>query len=395
MTLLRVAIVACGIALATHAQAYSDLFVFGDSLSDMGNTSERTDVWWLPFVPQYPGAAYYQGRFSNGPVYSELLADQLGIAEFARSTAGGNNFASGGGRTSGTGGLEGPFIEDLDEQVDDFIANRNPDAQALYLVWAGANDIILGGQTDMSVPVTNVAGEIERLYLDGGRQFLVLNLPKLGATPSYSNSAAQIAQYNAYTTSFNSALTSALDTLEGALLGIDLLRFDIETLFDQVIANPGDYGLANVTESAAPGIEAGDSDYNPSQIVSNPDEYLFWDGVHPTRVMHAALADALFDFLTAPPVLPGDFNNDGLVDLADYTLWRDNLGAADDALISRAGDDVLGIGVGDYQVWREHFGQRAGSSPIPVAPQTAAVPEPRAIVLLIAAMVSLGRLYRH
>ena len=53
------------------AQPISTVVVFGDSLSDKGNIYEYTKHR----MPAAPG--YYQGRFSNGPIWPELLANQL------------------------------------------------------------------------------------------------------------------------------------------------------------------------------------------------------------------------------------------------------------------------------------------------------------------------------
>ena len=78
-----------------QAITVSEIVFFGDSLSDIGNTSS----WSLGFVP---GSAYWNGRFSNGPVFSERLSVKLGQGTLASSTAGGNNYAYGGAQTSGT-----------------------------------------------------------------------------------------------------------------------------------------------------------------------------------------------------------------------------------------------------------------------------------------------------
>jgi hypothetical protein len=59
--------------------------------------------------------------------------------------------------------------------------------------------------------------------------------------------------------------------------------------------------------------------------------------------------------------LAGDFNNDMSVDAADYVVWRDNFGAADDLLINDNGDGIPGIDQGDYAVWKSNFG--TSSSP--------------------------------
>lgn len=362
---------------ALLAQTYSDLFVFGDSLSDVGNTQAATQ-FTIFFV--YPGSYYSNGRFSNGPVYSELLSQQLGLGTLTRSSAGGDNFAYGGAKTSGTSGISGAFINDLGEQVQDYTGNRTGDPNALYIIWAGANDLF-DGQIDMSLPAGNITDDIEALYNDGARQFLVMNLPKLGVTPRYNGTAASIADWNGRTQAFNSLLDTQLDTLEMALSQIDILRFDIEALFDSVVANPSEFGFTNVIAPAAPGLEPGDFFYDSENIVTNPDEYLFWDEVHPTRAGHAALAGAIYDFLTAPEILAGDYNNDGLVNLADYTVWRDHLGAADESVINAAGDGLAGVDAGDYAVWKTNFGMVATGAGIA---QSQAIPEPAGLYPLIA-----------
>jgi hypothetical protein len=82
-------------------------------------------------------------------------------------------------------------------------------------------------------------------------------------------------------------------------------------------------------------------------------------------------------------IQPGDFNGDGIVNLADYTVWRDHLGAADELLVGGAGDGQNGVDSGDYNVWKANFGMAT-------APQTAtiaAVPEPSTRWLLAAAIV--------
>jgi formylglycine-generating enzyme required for sulfatase activity len=84
----------------------------------------------------------------------------------------------------------------------------------------------------------------------------------------------------------------------------------------------------------------------------------------------------------APPGLAGDYNDDGAVDAADYTTWRDNLGAADETSLSGNGDGMNGVDVGDYTRWKNNFGSTTGAS-LPPATNTDAVPEPATLWLLI------------
>jgi hypothetical protein len=76
--------------------------------------------------------------------------------------------------------------------------------------------------------------------------------------------------------------------------------------------------------------------------------------------------------------LQGDFNNDGIVNLADYTVWRDNLGAANEGALNGNGSNSGGVDAADYALWKTHFGATSGS----VSALTSAVPEPAALMLL-------------
>lgn len=82
----------------------------------------------------------------------------------------------------------------------------------------------------------------------------------------------------------------------------------------------------------------------------------------------------------------GDFNNDGKVDAADYTVWRNNFGAVTDASISNNGDQVAGITQADYTVWKQNFGATYSGSGSAAGSGSTQVPEPSAFVLLVVAV---------
>jgi hypothetical protein len=75
--------------------------------------------------------------------------------------------------------------------------------------------------------------------------------------------------------------------------------------------------------------------------------------------------------------VPGDYNQDGTVNAADYTVWRNNLGSA----TSLPNDNTAGVGQDDYARWKMHFGETAGSGS--GIGSNAAVPEPASATLLI------------
>jgi hypothetical protein len=76
----------------------------------------------------------------------------------------------------------------------------------------------------------------------------------------------------------------------------------------------------------------------------------------------------------------GDFNADGLVDAADYALWRDNFGQTGSALAADANDDGV-VDQHDYQLWRTNFGQNVTSGSLL---HSTAVPEPASLALAMA-----------
>jgi phospholipase/lecithinase/hemolysin len=282
---LRTVLAASVVIGAWHsacAGPFTQLIVFGDSLADVGNIAQATfDI--------YPGPYYFNDRFSNGPVFVEALSVGLGLGSPTRSTAGGNDFAYGGAQTSGTGGVNGLFIRDIDEQVDQFLAMRTVDASALFVVYAGANDLV-NGQANTSVPVANLTVDIGRLAGAGARNFLVPNLPLLGYTPRFNDNPSTLAQYNERSNQFNAALDAALDNLETSNPALTIYRLDVAALFSEALANPSMFGLTNVMDAAARGLEPGAASYDTNQIALNANEYLFWDELHPTTTVHAALA---------------------------------------------------------------------------------------------------------
>jgi PEP-CTERM motif len=96
---------------------------------------------------------------------------------------------------------------------------------------------------------------------------------------------------------------------------------------------------------------------------------------------HDAVSGAFYTieptYVTSVAVL-GDYNEDGTVDAADYTVWRNNLGSG----TALPNDDIPGVGPDDYVRWKSHFGQTASGAG---AVANVAVPEPTTSLLLMLA----------
>lgn len=317
-------------AQSALATPFSQLVVFGDSLSDAGNAYEQLGT--LAMDPD----DYYMGRFSNGPVWVEYLAQQLQLAPpVANEVSGtGRNYAFGGAWTDGSGFVQF-FINDIDEQVPDFINNDGgPSGDELIVILGGANDFF-NGQTNPATPVNSLTDDITSLYNAGGRHFLVANLPLLGQTPDNRGTSNE-APYDARSTQFNNLLAASLDNLQSTLPGVEFFRVDTQALISDAIQNPAAFGFVNVT--------------NPAMNLSgiDPDTYLFWDGVHPTTKGHQLLAQSaaaiLFDSLYT---LPGDLDLNGFVGIEDLNLvlsnWNTSVAPGNPLFGDPTGDGFVGI----------------------------------------------------
>jgi phospholipase/lecithinase/hemolysin len=265
---------------ATSVFAYNDVIVFGDSLSDVGNAYGVS----FGLVPASP--PYYQGHFSNGPIWIEEMASKQGLPAVVRSRNGGNDYAYGGVETGQgyTTYLALFNLPNLGTQIGSYLGSHTPNADDLFVVWGGANDFN-DGQTDPTVPARNMASHIIALAQAGAKDFIVPNLPPMGETPRYRGTARQ-ASMNSLSSQYNALLAPALSYLE-TNYDINIYPLDIAGAFNQILTHPGDYGITNTTDPALVG----------STVVSNPDQYLFWDDLHPTRVAHGLLGDFASDLL--------------------------------------------------------------------------------------------------
>ena len=308
---MRTIILVVGVLLLAVGQAsaapFSALIDFGDSLSDVGNDYATT----LGTLPGGPG--YYNGRFSNGPIWVEKLGQSLGLGAPTPSTSGGNDYAYG-GVTSGTG-YTSVVLPNVETQVNGWTGSHAATPTELFTVLGGANDLLnyLGGTTTPTPAqaADNIAASIHALYTDGARNILVSDLPDLGSTPRFHGTAAQ-STATAVSVQFNTELALDLSSLSSTSSGLKIYNLDLFTLIDQAVSNPGKYGLTDVTDQAY----TGDTSFaGNGTAVSNPSGYLFWDSIHPTTTGQSLIANAAVAAIPEPCGL-------GIVIVASASLLR-------------------------------------------------------------------------
>jgi phospholipase/lecithinase/hemolysin len=294
-------------AVLAHAQDYTSIVVFGDSLSDTGNVAHLTQDKYGVRIPG-PLADYTDGRFTDGDdtlpvaqkyfgVWIEQLAATLPSKPIiTNSLDGGTNYAYGFALTgSGTTLLTltpalSVTVNNIGQQITDYLATRPVISnRTLFVVWGGANDILNATSLDDVIKASiEETKDIQRLVDAGATQFIVPNLPPLGLVPRFNGSPTTSFPATTASIVYNEFLEAGLTLLKDFHFG-KRLRFrqlDVFTLFNKIIASPSSYSLVNVTASSQ---EAHTID---------PDTYLFWDDLHPTTKGHQILAQTAAGILT-------------------------------------------------------------------------------------------------
>jgi phospholipase/lecithinase/hemolysin len=265
------------------AHPFAAVVSFGDSLSDTTNNPAKGDYW--------------EGRWSNGPLWDEYIAGDLGAALY--------DYAFAGSETSA-----------LSNQVAVAKVSDWNETNTLFTVWSGANDFIdnalangtsyASWEATATAAVSHIARAVSMLSDGGARYVLVLNLPDLSQLPAVETNAEFAAARSLIrdlASGFNTELASALSGLESQNPNLRLRLLDDFTLLDEFIANPSSYGFTVVTNDALDAL--GDPAFDGPGA-----DYLFWDVIHPTTKAHKLLSQfvdtALSEF--PPSLLAGPSN---------------------------------------------------------------------------------------
>lgn len=289
-------------SLATPAVAetsFNALYVFGDSLSDTGNSHADTGRTAHPPFAPIPDDSYGIGghHFSNGTTWIEHLAKELGLVTGAkpalRNTAFGN-YAYGGARARDYLLDAKP---DFTAQVDSFLAahgNQAP-SDALYVIQFGGNDL----RDALAAPsqgetfgiifeaISAIGNNIGRLAGHGAQHFMIVNVPNLGVTPGVPDPLRDTVAGVSFL--FNQKLAEALAPLP--LLGLQVYNLDLFGFTTMVASNPAAFGFSSADACLTFGVTQG-------AFCKNRNEYLFWDAVHPTKAAQRLIGNIAISTLS-------------------------------------------------------------------------------------------------
>lgn len=270
-------------AVATEPGEYghfSNIYVFGTSLSDNGNFANVIGP-----IQQYFPYYYWEGRWSNGPIWAEYLAKKAhaNLINFAFGTA-----------TTGesTHGSFYPYVPTVLDQINAFCnsgVSIPPDS--LFIVEGGANDFFQNPFGSPLAVVQNIMTGVNLLKQAGAEQILVVNLPDLGMLPAFQKFPGFPQLLSAVTQAYNSALAAAVSSYALANPEIAISLFDMFGIMTAVTAEPWKYSIKNVTE------ESPTASALNTEIDFTLKHYFFWDFVHPSTLAHEISADFIGEAL--------------------------------------------------------------------------------------------------
>jgi phospholipase/lecithinase/hemolysin len=318
-------------AFNVSASDYSNVYVFGDSLSDNGNLRA--------LAPEQT----YGDRFSNGPVAVEIVAGALGhvLTPSYHLVGGttGNNFAIAGAKAIDEDGNEATPDINLPTQVNAFLAINGGVApsDALYIMLIGGNDIRAAREIrsatvfaatpeerqairkaaneSLNVAVASEQAQLLKLIAAGAQNIIVSNAPDIGAIPETDLIAAgllanaqtksQIRKANRFadvttklSTKYNRKLARKLARTEHQT-GVDLIEYDLFSFLSDQVDNAEDYGYTNTDDACAYFLSAGGALNPECDGYATATGFLFFDEIHPTTKAHQAAGIEIVETLLA------------------------------------------------------------------------------------------------
>lgn len=259
---------------------YSALIAFGDSL---------TDTWREPSE----SPAHFQGRWSNGPLWIEYLAEKLGLAYDPNT-----NYAHSGAQTDDT----------LRQIEQDFVPPTEP-ARALYVVFAGGNDFLQNLERNLfsdakwnataDAGALHLAQAVAALHARGARVVLVPNVVDVTQTPTLNKLPGFLLDFlREKVRRLNTRLVQELDQVQAARPDLRLIRVDFYTLSRRLIADYRAYGFTNNDDDAITDLAIVSGGFDGPGAT-----YVFWDPIHPSTKSHAIIAQWFFEAVVGPQPL--------------------------------------------------------------------------------------------
>ncbi|KAL8245442.1 hypothetical protein R6Q59_011700 [Mikania micrantha] len=313
------------------------MFIFGDSVVDVGNNNHLETVVKSNFPPYGRDFINHHptGRFCNGKLASDFTGENLGFTSYpppilskeanGKNLLLGANFASGGsGYYETTAKLYNTiplskqlgYYKEYQKKLVTIIGQSNATliiTGSIYLVSSGSSDFVQNYYVNpllykvytpdqfSDILIKAYSRFIEELYRLGARKIGVSTLPPIGCLPASitlfgEDSNDCVTKMNSAAEYFNKMLNLTSLSLKSKLSGLNLVVLDIyHPLFD-LIQKPGDYGFFEARKACC-GTGLVETSFLCNKespgTCKNASEYVFWDGFHPSEAANKLLADDL------------------------------------------------------------------------------------------------------
>ncbi|MDO9622478.1 MAG: autotransporter domain-containing protein [Pseudomonas sp.] len=325
LKVLTAAVLFAGLPAATHAMPYSQLIIFGDSLSDSGQFPDIGS----PLLGGNPtGGVRFTNRtgplyFGNNSEYFDAVATQrlaalLGLQalpstpilpQVLTGNADGTNYAVGGYRTdqilasitAANGSVVNAGGGTIRTRNGYLVDMPRVDPNALFYINGGGNDVLQGIVTDQAsaaAAAADLVAGVAALQQAGARTIIVSDLPDVGLTPL------------GFVSGFRAGWSSAAGLLNAELgnqlsaLGGNVIRLNFRGLLSEVQSDLATFGfdpLVAQTDVCFSGDSClADPTWGIGGLTPNPDRLMFNDGVHPTGAVQQISADYIYSILGAP-----------------------------------------------------------------------------------------------
>lgn len=321
---LTAALLLAGLPTA-QAMPYSQLVIFGDSLSDSGQFPDLGS----PLLAGNPtGGLRFTNRtgpgfLSNNSEYFAAVATQrlaalLGLQalpstpilpQLLTGNPDGSNYAVGGYRTDQVLASITAVNGSVVDAGGGIVRTRNGylvdvprvDPNALFYVNGGGNDVlqfVVTDQASAALAAADLVAGVAALQAAGARTIIVSDLPDVGLTPAGFATGFR-ANWSSASALLNAELGSQLTALGG-----NVIRLNFRGLLAEVQGDLATYGFdpaVNQTDVCFSGSGClADPTWGLGGLTPNPDRLMFNDGVHPTAAVQQISADYIYSILGAP-----------------------------------------------------------------------------------------------
>lgn len=325
-----------------YGQLVPAMFMFGDSVMDVGNNNHLPTIIKANFPPY--GRDFFNhtptGRFCNGKIATDIIAETLGFESYQpaylSSEARGKNLLTGANFASAASGYYEPTattnlaiplskqLENYKEyqgKVVEIIGSANATSMfssGMYLISAGSSDFVQNYYVNpllntaytpdqfSNILIQNLVKFIQGLYALGARKIGVISLPPLGCLPTVitvfgSGNKECVERINRDAISFNRKVNDTCELLKNKHSNLTIVVFDTYQPLYDLITKPAENGTGfKETRRGCCGtglVETSILCNRLSSVItcSNASEYVFWDGFHPSEAANYVLANGLLD----------------------------------------------------------------------------------------------------